>query len=187
VHVFPGGAVDPADRSEAWQSVLQGTVKEYRPRAPAWPCPALLTTRASHSCNATAAREYLADKIAAVRETFEECGILIAQPLDKVAAIPAAELQTWRKQVHTDAAAFPRMCARLGIQPMLSALHEWSIWVTPTIETKRFFTRFYLAVLPSLPAHAAHDSLEATTTDWFRPEEGAPPATALAAARRAHC
>ena len=75
-------------------------------------------------------------------------------------------------QVHADATEFPRMCARLGIQPMLSALHEWSIWVTPTIESKRFFTRFYLAVLPSLPAHAVHDSLEATTTDWFRPEEG---------------
>ena len=175
--------MDPADRSEAWQSVLQGTGKEYGPCTPCRHAPALLTNRALH-CHATTAREYLADKIAAVRETFEECGILIALPLDKVAAIPAAELQMWRKQVHTDAAAFPRMCARLGIQPMLSALHEWSIWVTPTIETKRFFTRFYLAVLPSLPAHAAHDSLEATTTDWFRPEEGAVPAV-LAAARRA--
>ena len=77
-------------------------------------------------------------------------------------------------QVHEDGTNFVRMCEHYNFQLALSSLYEWSIWVTPVIESKRFFTRFYLALLPSLPKHAVHDSLEATTTDWFRPEEGEP-------------
>jgi 8-oxo-dGTP pyrophosphatase MutT (NUDIX family) len=113
-----------------------------------------------------------ADKIAAVRETFEESGILLVRPAERMASVSPADLATWRKHVHADASQFVRLCTAYGVQPALAALHPWSVWVTPTIEPKRFFTRFYLALLPAVPTHARHDNVESMTTDWFSPEQG---------------
>ena len=106
VHVFPGGAVDPADRSDAWKPLLgqpavdaAGYRRAGRSRRPSH-------ANRGRRCRAVSAgpivargRPHLADKIAAVRETFEECGILMVQPAEKLATIPAADLLSWRKRV----------------------------------------------------------------------------------------
>ena len=69
-----------------------------------------------------------------------------------------------------DASCFLKMCREFGVHPAVRQLHEWSTWITPVVETKRFDTKFFLAVLDHQP-QAIHDNKEATTTDWVTPAE----------------
>lgn len=65
-----------------------------------------------------------------------------------------------------------KMCETFSIRPAVNDLIEWSIWITPVFESRRFYTRFFLSVLPYLPPEAQHESNEAVSTDWLRPDEG---------------
>jgi len=109
-------------------------------------------------------------RIAAIRETFEESGVLVAKPEEALVKVPPAELTKWRTLVSGDASHFIKMCKLLSIYPDVHRLHEWSNWVTPAFEAKRFDTKFFLAILDRQP-HAMHDNKEATTTDWVTPQE----------------
>lgn len=111
--------------------------------------------------------------VAAVRETFEECGVLLTDP-----APPAAALRDRERD-------FAGLLAEFGLHPDLCALHPFAHWVTPEVESRRFDTRFFAAALPAGQDLAEYTS-EHQNVGWFTPAaaQGLPmlPPTAAALA-----
>ncbi len=96
--------------------------------------------------------------VAAIRETFEECGVLLADPN------PQHDVQQLRER------EFAGVLAELGARPALGALHPFAHWVTPEVESRRFDTRFYAAVLPEGQDLTTLTS-EHQAIGWFRPAD----------------
>jgi len=143
-HVFPGGKVDPGDRDPRWQSRVSQTAEDITKRL-----------------GETDADAGLGLLIAAVRETFEEAGLLLAST-DR-----GVDLAAMRKQLH-GGASFLDLADEADMQIDSAALTPYARWVTPKMESRRFDTRFYIAVLPEGQS-ASHDGTETTSADWLRP------------------
>ncbi|MBV8617262.1 MAG: NUDIX hydrolase [Curvibacter sp.] len=142
-HVFPGGKLDAAD-CEVPASRLDRPATEL---TQALDEPGLTPE--------TAAGLYLA----ALRETHEECGLLLGLP---DAHRPPEERLS-----------FPAIWAQLGLPLPTRALAPWSRWITPrvpSVTNKRFDTRFFIALMPAQQT-AAHDNHEATETTWLTPSQ----------------
>ncbi len=116
---------------------------------------------------------------AAVRETFEESGVLLAGPAAGT-AVGSTAGQDWeaaRAALLAGSTSLAGLLAGRGLVLRSDLLRPWSRWVTPVTEERRYDTRFFAAALPA--GQQARDvSGEADAAGWFRPEE------ALAAARR---
>lgn len=93
-------------------------------------------------------------RVAAVRETWEECGVLLAAP----GAPPSAEGE------------FAAMLAARGLVPDSAGLAHFAHWITPEPVPKRFDTHFFLAAAPA-DQHALHDGHEAVDSVWIRPRD----------------
>jgi 8-oxo-dGTP pyrophosphatase MutT (NUDIX family) len=94
--------------------------------------------------------------VAAIRETFEESGVLLS--------VPAAPADGWRLRD----LPFPEVLSELGVSPDLAALHSFAHWVTPEVESRRFDTRFYAAALP-VDQDLADYTSEHQNIGWYRP------------------
>lgn len=150
-HVFPGGKVDAADTAlraaqfDQPAAVLHASLGE----------PAL---DAAQACGLYAA---------AVRETFEECGVLLTQGAPGPAPAEAADLLR-------GGIPFNDVLQQLSLQLATRDMAPWSRWITPVIPTntagRRFDTRFFVAALPPGQT-AAHDGHENTETLWITPHE----------------
>ena len=144
--VFPGGAVDEDDR-------LVG-----ERLAAAYPA---ATTAVAAQFGTTA--EHAGTLIsAAIRETFEEVGVLLTSP---PVVIDAAD----RLAVERRERRFSDMLAELierGVTLDVEAIRPWARWVTPEVETRRYDTYFFVAALPSgLDAESV--TTEASHADWI--------------------
>ena len=113
---------------------------------------------------------------AGIRETFEECGILLARPAADDAMLSAAAVAELlaRQSSVTDFGAF---IDRAGLIPATDLLVPFAHWITPEDQPKRFDTHFFLAPAP-VDQLARHDGREAIVVHWLTP------AGAIAAARR---
>jgi 8-oxo-dGTP pyrophosphatase MutT (NUDIX family) len=114
------------------------------------------------------AEDALVFRIAAIRETFEECGVLLARHGGAtLSAATLGELQ----QCHSDARGrgFTAFVASAGIKLAVDALVPFAHWITPVDRKKRFDTHFYLAMAPA-DQQAAHDGQEAMNTVWTTPD-----------------
>jgi 8-oxo-dGTP pyrophosphatase MutT (NUDIX family) len=157
--VFPGGKVDDADRHLDAARWTGRDPKGWRER---------LGTETDAD-----ARGLL---VAAVRETFEEAGVLFANREDGEPVTPdELHSASFREARHRLCARDERWDWRRWLEDEalvldLRALEFWSWWVTPEGQHKRFDTRFFLAVLPPGQA-AAQDGVETTSLGWWRPEE----------------
>jgi 8-oxo-dGTP pyrophosphatase MutT (NUDIX family) len=147
-HVFPGGRVDDAD------ATLADTLDDD----------ARATAHAMVD-GVEDPREAAAFCVAAVRETAEECGVLLARdgdgthPDEDAAATITAELR--------DGRGFAEALTTRGLTPDIAELAPLAWWITPELEPKRYDTRFFLA---PAPAHRADfDAHETTEGDWFTP------------------
>lgn len=98
--------------------------------------------------------EAVAFRIAAIRETWEECGVLLGCP----GAPPPA------------AGDFAAMLAARGLVPDCTALAHFAHWITPVPVPKRFDTHFFLAAAPA-DQDAVHDGGEAVDSVWIRPRD----------------
>ncbi len=131
MYVFPGGGVDDADRNAdvPW----------------AGPQPAEWAKR--FGCSEDIARGLVC---AAVRETFEESGVLLAGPdADSVVADTSGpEFQAARLALEAHELTFGAYLADSGLVLRTDLLGAWSHWITPVFEPRRFDTRFFVAVLP---------------------------------------
>lgn len=112
--------------------------------------------------------------VAAIRECFEEAGILFAvdaqgRPIDMLVdtGTPLAAL---RGPLHAGEVTIADICAEQRLRLAAGELHYIAHWVTPPGRAKRFDTRFFLAVLPAGQA-SAHDALETVDHAWLRPAD----------------
>ncbi len=149
--VFPGGGVDQrdADSSVAWTG----------------PPPQWWAER--FACDAGLARALVC---AAVRETFEEAGVLLAGPdPDTVVADTAAYARDRQALVDRELSLAEFLTAN-GLVLRADLLRPWSNWLTPVGEARRYDTAFFLAELPA-GQRADGFTTEADRAGWRRPED----------------
>ncbi|SDC41651.1 hypothetical protein SAMN05660690_1349 [Geodermatophilus telluris] len=154
---YPGGGVDPrdADTDVAW----------------AGPEPAVWA--ASLGCDERLARELVC---AAVRETFEEAGVLLAGSPDgsggAAGIVPSVTGDDWeaqRQALLTRELSLAELLAARGLALRADLLRPFAHWVTPPAETRRYDTRFFAAALP-VGQEARDVSGEADEVSWLTPE-----------------
>ncbi|KAF2458445.1 hypothetical protein BDY21DRAFT_371265 [Lineolata rhizophorae] len=93
---------------------------------------------------------------AAIRETFEESGILLATGRDgRLLEIDETERERARKLVHTNKLNFREWVAEKGGRPDIDGLVPFTRWITPTYVRKRFTTQMYVYFLPVSPPRAS--------------------------------
>ena len=152
--VFPGGIVDKGD-------------------AGAHPCcHGLDDVEASRRLGLTAGG--LDYYVAAVRECFEESGLLFAraggEALVDLDGADAARLGPWRGALHRCEQSVADFCASEGLRLAVDRLVYLSHWLTPLGRAKRFDTRFFIAAAPEAQT-AAHDGAELVEQLWITPAE----------------
>ncbi|MFZ2871717.1 NUDIX hydrolase [Zavarzinia sp.] len=110
--------------------------------------------------------------IAAIRESFEECGVLLARPVGSDALVDAtrlAALETrWRAPMAKGEIGILDMIEAEDLHLALDRLTRFSHWVTPDFMPKRFDTHFFLATAPA-DQLALHDGGETVDSIWINP------------------
>lgn len=116
----------------------------------------------------------LSFRIAAIRETFEESGILLARPKGSKALVDARRAQeieaVHRTVLCEGKTTFLNVLADHGMLLALDLLVPYAHWITPEGMPKRFDTWFFLAAAPPEQA-GAHDGKESTDSIWVSPRE----------------
>jgi len=154
--VFPGGGVDPRDADP-------GSSGDWTGPEPAW------------------WGEHLADGdealgralvCAAVRETFEECGVLLAGPGPDtvVADVDDDAWEADRQALLAREVALAPLLARRGLVLRADLLRPWARWTTPEVEPRRYDTRFFVAALPA-GQRSRHVGGESDRSGWSRPAD----------------
>lgn len=182
-HVFPGGILDRADSSPDWLRVF--APHHGPPRFSLGPSPPprrafpVLPSEGTHAMEG-ALPDDVACRICAIRETFEEAGVLLLRPRGSLAAEPELarafppppDLADWRARVRRDPQHFLRLCAHLDCTPDIWALHDWSSWLTPFLRggRRRFDTAFFLCCLNE-PPPVYPDLEEVVNSQWSSPSE----------------
>ncbi|MDA1101690.1 MAG: NUDIX domain-containing protein [Proteobacteria bacterium] len=142
--VFPGGKVDPEDVAAGQYS------------------------RGAEGMDEGA----LAHRVAAVREAFEECGVLLATEKDSDVLIGADRLAgieaRWRADLAAGRITMADVCRTEGLILALNEMVHYAHWITPRIVPKVFDTQFFIARAP-VDHVALHDGLESTDSEWLRP------------------
>lgn len=108
-------------------------------------------------------------RVAAIRECFEEAGLLLAR--DAGGAHPdtaGARFAAHRDAVAAGRLSIQRVCASEGLTLAVDELHPLSRWVTPQGAPRRYDTRFFVALAP-LQQAPMHDDREAVDHLWIRP------------------
>jgi 8-oxo-dGTP pyrophosphatase MutT (NUDIX family) len=142
--VFPGGKSHAGDHDEAWAEHVLG-----------W---------ADHDAEQRGLR------IAAIREVFEEAGILLAKRRNGEPIGGEACPMDVRQAVDAGATPFLDVVRGLDAQLDLAALTVFARWITPAVVAKRFDTWFYLVKAPD-DQLAACDGRETVDAEWIPPAE----------------
>jgi 8-oxo-dGTP pyrophosphatase MutT (NUDIX family) len=114
----------------------------------------------------------LALAVAAIRESFEECGVLLARRAGETGLLDARAVAPWqdaRARFEAGDLAMTEFAAEHGLRLACDALVPFAQWITPAFAPKRFDTVFYLAAAPADQA-ALHDGNETVDSLWIRPE-----------------
>jgi len=189
-HVFPGGVLDKADEdTDAW------TMGAPRAAAAAAAAAALSSPSSYPSLNPAGRFPLRQDKgdsmalrICAVRELFEETGLLLARPASTAAnaspavvddvllssahSFPSLEAQqSSQKASSSNAGSLASMLTREHLQLEPFKLVPWSRWITPVFEKRRYDTMFYLAALSAPYASLSADPREVSSMLWLSPRE----------------
>lgn len=163
VYVFPGGKLDADDHwSDGALHLDQGAAQLVQALAEA-DTPAALAS---------------ALYVAALREALEECGLLLAEPrgLDPTTSLDAArasvDVASARARLRAGE-GFTDLLASMNLRLQTRALTPWSRWITPatpSMSTRRFDTRFFVARAPAAQV-ALHDDEETVDTQWLAPRQ----------------
>jgi glyoxylase-like metal-dependent hydrolase (beta-lactamase superfamily II)/8-oxo-dGTP pyrophosphatase MutT (NUDIX family) len=147
--VFPGGVLDVADRqAHRWVLGADDAQASERLGLPG------------------GGLDYL---IAAVRESFEEVGLLLACRADgSPARVEPEALRPWRARLQQAATSMAELCAAFDLRLDLRSLHYHSHWLTPPGLPKRFDTRFFTVLAPAAQTAEA-DLGEAVELMWTTP------------------
>jgi 8-oxo-dGTP pyrophosphatase MutT (NUDIX family) len=146
-HVFPGGALDDEDRAQSMNR---------------WCGP----FERGHSCP-------IAYYIAAIRESFEEAGLLLAYDASgEMIRLDDPDVRErfglHRKAMHAGQRSLDALCAEEGLMLAVDLLVPFGHWITPKGAPRRFDTRFFVAAAPEHQT-ASSDEIETTSGLWARP------------------
>ena len=152
--VFPGGLLDKADRGHYER------------------CTGI--DDASASARMGLAEHGLHYWVAAVRECFEEAGLLLATDsvgtLVDLNTLPPDEVLALRHALHANQTGMAEVCARFNVQLAMDRLAYFSHWITPKGMPKVFDTRFFITQAPAGQT-AQHDAKETVQLLWLTPAE----------------
>lgn len=156
-YVFPGGRMDEAD-AEPGPAACRGGFCAAEARR---------LLQEPDLPEATALGLFLT----AVRETFEEAGILLAvraagEPIDLLDPGAAERFAAYRLELHAGKLPLADLARRENLTYAADLLIPYSHWITPATEPRRFDTRFFLARLPEKQV-AVHDRRELTASCWM--------------------
>jgi len=153
-YVFPGGAVDEADSHADMQARALG----------------LSDPAASRRLGVPA--NGIGYWVAAVRECFEEAGILLA--VDRGGAPIAPErmlaLEAYRARLNAGEIGFLEFLARENLYLPCDRIAYFAHWITPPARSRRYSTRFFVALAPAGQV-GSHDAGETVNHTWIRPAE----------------
>lgn len=145
--VFPGGAVDVCDRGETSHGVVAQHSATLEPRELAW-------------------------RVAAIREVYEECGVLLAREHGATTRIDAKRLTRidarYHQELRDHSVDIVALALAESIELDCDGLIPFGHWVTPISRPKRFDTRFYVAGAPADQV-ARHDGHESVHSLWGNP------------------
>ena len=144
--VFPGGRVAASDREADLRARCNGAD--------------------------TLDAESLALRAAAIRECFEECGVLLARTPDgaMIDGKVLAGLDRYRQALEREKLGLAGLLGEHGLTLACDALAPFGHWITPDFAPKRFDTWFYLAAAPH-GQEPRHDGSEAVDSVWISPEK----------------
>ena len=147
--VFPGGKANSEDSQPEWEDHIDGRFEPEQQTA----------------------------RIAAVREAFEESGLLLARKKDNrgkgkplVAGDVAEKLEPMRRLVDKGEVSFLELIKEHDLVLAIDSLEHFAHWITPEMMPKRFNTHFYIATAPA-DQIASHDGYETTDARWIAPNE----------------
>ncbi|MDP6707152.1 MAG: NUDIX domain-containing protein [Alphaproteobacteria bacterium] len=146
--VFPGGKVDVGDHAPELRALAPGAES--------------LDT------------DTLALRVAAIREAFEECGVLLARSQGDGVVIGQERLDeitaNWQRRIATDEAGMLELCRAERLELAVDALVPFAHWITPPIVPRIYDTHFFLAAAPA--DHVAPpDGHEGEDSVWIAPGE----------------
>jgi 8-oxo-dGTP pyrophosphatase MutT (NUDIX family) len=156
-HVFPGGLVDAADSAPALLA------------ASTYLAPPMAAARLGEDLAPPAA---LAFWIAAIRELFEETGILLATvegaPLGFSDAARAARFRAHRMALLAGELSFAELVERERLRLATDRVEYFSRWITPVNAPRRYDARFFVAEVPA-DQEPVHDERETASVTWLAP------------------
>ncbi len=155
-YVFPGGGVDAGDRDPAVVARCTGRSD----------------VQASELLELGAGA--LGYFVAAIRECFEEAGIMLAEapsgPVSFADPATGARFEEHRRRLNAGEAAFAAILEAERLTLPLDRLCYFSHWITPEGAPRRYDTRFFVATLPEGQT-ALHDDDEVIASTWVRPAD----------------
>lgn len=155
-HVFPGGALDASDESPALCELCVGLDDAAASRA----------LGLEHGG--------LAYWVAAIREAFEEAGVLLAYDArGRIVSFDGATAERYRalrRALDEGRGDFAQFAHGEGLRLAADRLHYFGHWITPVSAPRRYDTRFFLAIAPE-GQEVQHDERETIAHFWVRPQE----------------
>jgi 8-oxo-dGTP pyrophosphatase MutT (NUDIX family) len=156
-YVFPGGAVDDADRHSDLEAVCAGR------------------TDAQASAALGVDRGGLAFWVAGIRECFEEAGVLLAygasgEMVGLRDPAVADRFARHRAAVDHGQRRLVDVCVEEGLHLAVDRMHYFSHWITPEGAPRRYDTRFFVCAAP-MEQTPLHDNRETIAHLWVRPDE----------------
>ncbi len=144
-YVFPGGTIDDRDTDAAASASLD--IAAETDVAPAF-----------HLC--------------AIRETFEEAGVLLARRDGEAVRFDATDeterFAAYRREFNARSGSLAALAESEGLRYAGDLLHYYQRWITPEFAPKRYDTRFFAAEMPE-GQEPLHDDVETTASTWIRP------------------
>jgi len=144
-HVFPGGVFEETDAHENWKQM------------------GLISNEVQYPFS----NDLVVGKIAALRELFEETGLLITDPMVHTGS---DEIEKFRTSVQESPINYMNILNDKSLKLPLHKVIPFQRWITPPQEKWRYDTYFYITLLDT-GAVVTADSKETTRVDWFSPEE----------------
>ncbi len=151
MYVFPGGRIDASDSDPA----LAPYITEPRDH--------------QHAQIAALGEDWLGAYVAAIRETFEEAGILMAKDANgSWVTLPSKTIAETRQSLHQGELSMADLCRTYDARLAINELNFYNRWTTPPGRPRRFDTRFFVGQAPPM-AEGVEDGEETTDAVWITP------------------
>jgi 8-oxo-dGTP pyrophosphatase MutT (NUDIX family) len=157
MYVFPGGRVEGDDHLHSYDELREG------------PCPAQAAQQAAMG------NEWRGYWIAAIRECFEESGLLLAYDsngklFEYENDATAEKFNRWRHDIHEGRCSLADVCQKASLKLAVDHVHYFNRWITPEGRPRRFDTRFFIAEAP-MNQRGEHDKKETVDSLWISPND----------------